>query len=173
MQAAAWVQAVAGVFTFGAACVAAWIAGRVPGWSEQIRTTNRISEQAADLKRVVLISLLKGRSALLHQDTLAAINLIDVAFIDAHAVRDARRNFIAAAGAEPFSADRLLERFHGIIIAVVREMGLSESITAADIQGGYYPRALGKMDEAALIDAEDKLAKRAAIISKPDKARGI
>jgi hypothetical protein len=103
---------------------------------------------------------MKGRSAIAHQDTLAAINLLDVAFIDAKDVRDARSSFMAAATAQPFSADRLVERFHSLIIAVVREMGLNQSITPADIQQGYYPTVLSKLDEGALAEAEEKIARK-------------
>ena len=162
MQIAAWVQASSGVLTLLAAVVAAWIASQVPKWTEEHRARARTAEQVADLQRGVLLALLKGRSALMHQDTLAAINLIDFAFIDSPVVRDARRNFMVAASAEPFSAELLLERFHSLIVATVREVGLSSTITTADIQQGYYPQALTKIDEAALADAEEKIARKAA-----------
>lgn len=160
METAAWVQAIAGALTFLTALVAAWIASQVPKWSEAHRARARPAEQLLDFQRGVLIALMKGRSAIAHPDTLTAINLLDVAFVASPDVRAARRNFMEAANADPFSAERLVERFHAIIVAVVREMGLSAAITPADIQQGYYPIALGKIDEAALVDAEIKLAKR-------------
>jgi hypothetical protein len=151
-----------------AAIVAAWIASRVPKWAEELRLASRRAEQQTDLQRIVLISLMKGRSAMLHQDTLAAINLLDVAFIDSPDVRAARLNFMQAAGSEPFSSERLVERFHALIIAVVRDMGLSAKITPADIQMGYYPRAMGRLDEAALAEAEEKIARRAGASERTD-----
>lgn len=160
MTAAAWVQAIAGVLTFLSALVAAWIAAQVPRWSEEHRAQARSAEQIADLQRNVLIALMKGRSAIVHQDTLAAINLIDVAFLSSLDVRAARRNFMEAANLQPFSPERLVERFYALIVAVVREMGLSAEITPSDIQQGYYPVGLGRLDEAAFADAEAKLARR-------------
>ena len=173
MEAAAWVQAIAGIATFAAAATAAWIASKVPAWSERERAASRKAEQEADLQRYVLVNLLKGRTALVHQDTLAAINLMDVAFLRSPDVRAARNNFMQAAAAEPFSSERLLERFHAMIIAVVREMGLSSDITPADVQLGYYPRLLGQMDEAAIAEAEEKIARRAAseVGPKPGQRR--
>lgn len=160
---AAWIQAISGVLTLFAAITAAWIASQVPKWSETLRKSGRLSEQSDDLKRLVLISLMKGRNAMVHADTLAAINLLDVAFIDSQDVKEARRNFMQAACAEPFSGERLVERFHAIIVCVVREMGLNKDITPADIQQGYYPRVLGQLDEAAIAEAEEKLARRKPI----------
>lgn len=103
---------------------------------------------------------MKGRGAIVHQDTLDAINLIDVAFHQSEAVRAARRAFMECAGAEPFSPVPLVDCFYEILVAVVREMDLSGQITVEDIQQGYYPVGLGKLDGAAFADGEAKLRRR-------------
>jgi hypothetical protein len=48
-----------------------------------------------------------------------------------------------------------------LIEATVRALGLNE-ITGFDVRSGYYPDAILKLDLAALADAEEKLARRAA-----------
>jgi hypothetical protein len=54
----------------------------------------------------------------------------------------------------------VVERYHALIEAVSRSMGFTDQIGTFDIRNGYYPDALTKMDQAAIIDAEEKIARR-------------
>jgi soluble lytic murein transglycosylase-like protein len=159
-----WIQAIAAVLTLGAALAALRVAITSPErsarFAETYRSESKLADEQAALQRIVLASLMKCRAMILHQDALAAINLADVAFVNSKAVRDARNNFMSAAGEDPSQPVKIIERYHALIAAVVREMGLSDSITSTDIQGGYYPRMLGTLDDAAIADAEAKIAKR-------------
>jgi hypothetical protein len=69
--------------------------------------------------------------------------------------------FTKAATAEPFDAEQLIARYLDLIASVAGALGLGDSIDRFDIESGYYPTALGKIDEAAIADAEKKLAERA------------
>jgi hypothetical protein len=159
-----WVQAIAAIATLIAALAALNIAADAPEraatFAELRRSESRIEEVRQALQRHVLVALMKCRASIIHQDALSAINLVDLAFMRSHGVRDARASFMEAAAEG--TPERIIERYHALIAAVVREMGLSDHFSGADLRGGYYPQLLGRIDQATLAEAEAKIAARNA-----------
>lgn len=157
-----WLTAGAALCTLLTAVVAVYLAALAPKkaaeWAETYR---RQSEQASERERLrmhVFVLLMKCRSQILHQDALTAVNLVDVAFSDVPSVRAAYRSFHEATGEDPSSPEKIIERYHVLIDKVSQAVGMSEQISVSDIRSGYYPVALGRLDEAALAEAEAKIA---------------
>lgn len=159
-----WVQAGAAIATLGAAIVATVIAANTPkraaAFAEQYRREGKAADDRAQLRIGVFAALMRCRNQIVHVDAVTALNLVDVAFIDAPQVREAWKHFLVATTAEPFVAVSVVERYHGIIHAIAREMELSDRISLTDIQSAYYSRAFGTLDEAALAEAEEKISRR-------------
>jgi hypothetical protein len=157
------IQAIAAVATFLAAALAVWATFRAPRlaaqFAEQLRVASQKEQEARSAKYLIFANLMQFRSQMLNPNAVASLNLIDVVFRDAREVRDAWRHFQAATQEEPYSFDRIRERYLAIIEKIARDLGLSESITIADIQNSYYPRALGEADEAGFLELQDKLRK--------------
>jgi hypothetical protein len=103
---------------------------------------------------------MRHRAELMAPDARAAINLVDVAFDDVLEVKEARQLFMEAANADPFHATTIVERYHHLIEAVARALSLQ--VSGKDVRLGYYPVAVSKLDEAAIADAEEKIARRQA-----------
>lgn len=166
VTAADWIQAGAAVFTSAAALCALIIAAKAPKWAarwaETYRSQSEKSNEREKLRTYILMTLLRCRKTLVHADALGALNMIDVAFHDCKAIREAHKSFIDATNAQPYSAQTIVERYHFLIDKIVQEMGFGDSISVFDIRNGYYPEALGRIDEAALADADEKIAKRDA-----------
>ncbi len=93
----------------------------------------------------------------MHPNVVGPLNLIDVVFVDSPDVRVAWRHFLEATKEATFSPERLRERYLSIIDKIARDIGLSDKVTIVDIQNSYYPRGLGDMEEAAYLEALDKL----------------
>jgi hypothetical protein len=161
-----WIQAGASIFTMIAAVCAAVIAAKAPKlaarYAEQYRRDNAAADELQRMRTMLFHALMKGRNELLNADTRAAINLVEVAFPHDAGVRNARRMFTRAATAQPFDPDQLIARHLDLIAEVARALGLQDAIDRFDIESGYYPQALGRMDAAALADAESKLAQSQA-----------
>ena len=160
-----WIQAAAAALTMLAAFAALIIAIKAPRWAakfaEEYRSQNAVIERVELLRLTVLTALLKNRSELLHPDARAAINLVDLAFPRDSGVRNARDLFIRASIES--DATNIVERYHALIEAVVRAMNFSQHLTGFDVRAGYYPEAIQRLDAAAIADAEEKIARRAAI----------
>lgn len=157
-----WIQAIASLLTMGAAFLALRIASKAPklaaSYAEEFRRESaRIDEERA-LQIYVFRCLMKGRSEIVHPDTRAAINLCEAAFPDDPRVRAARRMFTKASLADPFDHDGFVKAYLSLLESVTVAVGLGDKIDRFDIESGYYPKALGILDEAAIADASAKLA---------------
>lgn len=161
-----WVQALAAIFTLLAALAALVIAAKAPRlaarYAEEYRRETAAADELRSLQTNVFRALMKGRKEILALDTRAAINLVEAAFPDESRVRNARRMFTKAADAKPFDAEAFVVAFLDLVQEVSIAVGLGDKIDRFDIESGYYPEALGKLDEAAIVDAELKLSKSAA-----------
>jgi hypothetical protein len=144
-----------------AAFIAVWIATKAPRLAAKYAEEYRRETAAADEQRALQVHvarlLMKGRSEILSLDSRTALNLVEVAFPTDKAVRNARRLFTKAAQANPFSADNLVASYLSLIEVVAHAVGM-EDIDRFDIESGYYPEALSRLDEAAIIEAERKIA---------------
>ena len=159
-----WIIAIASATTAVAAIGAFVVARRAPRaaakFADQFRRESVPLEEREKLKTQVLLALLKGRSQLMHQDTIAALNVVDFVFHDEPDVRSSYRLFIEETYAG--GADKIIDRYRHLTASVAKSMGLGSTITEADMRLGYYPTALSKIDQAALADAEERIAKHAA-----------
>lgn len=156
-----WIIAAASLLTMSAAFAALVVAWRAPKmaaqFAESLRTQNEAANERTKLRLNVFIMLMRNRSQMLNQDAIGALNLIEVAFSESQAVREARRAFYAAALENPSNPTRIVERYYALIEKVGNEVGFGDSVGPSDIQSGYYPTAIGRLDEAAYADAEEKI----------------
>lgn len=159
-----YVQAGAAVLTMLAALAAIFVAYRAPEWAakyaESYRRANAKADERDRLRMHTLFLLVRGRKQILHPDVVTAINIVDIAFSDDPDVRDAHRRFIRATDAG--SSENIITAYHSLVLAAARSVGLGEHFRSDDLHNGYYPEGFGKLDEAALAEAEQKLAARAA-----------
>lgn len=158
---ASWAQAVAGLATFAAACVAVKAAYDAPKraaeFAERLRSQSAKSEMMRQAKLNVFSNLLQYRGQILNPHAVASLNVIEIAFEDAKDVRLAWKHFYAAIQENPSSNDKIVERYLGIVQAMARHLSMGDSITVEDVKTYYYPTGLGQLDEAAWLEAQDKI----------------
>lgn len=161
-----WIVALASALTMSAAFTALVVAWRAPKmaaqFAESLRSQNEAATERTRLRFNVFLALMRHRRQILHPDAIGALNLIEIAFFDCQTVRAARDSFFRATLERPSKFDKIVERYHSLIDKVGAEVGFGGHIGPSDIQSGYYPDALGMLDQAALADAEEKIARRAA-----------
>lgn len=161
-----WLQAVASISTAIVAVAALLIAMRAPEaaarFAEKYRSDNQAEEEKTRIKVGVFVTLMQHRALMLAPNAVAAVNLIDVAFVDSPRVRDAHKSFMAATAEDPFQPEKTVERYHALIEAVARDLGFMDRLSVMDLRTAYYPAAMGKFDEAAFAEAEEKIARRQA-----------
>jgi len=159
-----FVQAGAAVLTMIAAFAALFVAIKAPKWAasyaESFRREHAKIDERDRLRMHTLLMLVRGRKQILHPDTVTALNIVDLAFSDEFAVRDAHRSFIRATNGG--TSEQIVTNYYALVLAAARSVGLGEHFLSDDLHNGYYPEGLGKLDEAALAEAEQKLAAKAA-----------
>ncbi|WP_374452952.1 DUF6680 family protein [Phenylobacterium sp.] len=155
---AAWVQAVAGIFTFGAAAWAVIAAYRAPklaaAFADELRRSSTADDAIRNEKQWILSTLMRYRGQMLHHDVVSALNMVEITFVDSMDVRDAYRQWwnTIEGGDHPPALRR--ERFYGIITAIVADMGLGRKLRASDIERAYYPNFVGRRIEVELAETE-------------------
>jgi hypothetical protein len=158
---AAEIQAAAAIATFFASLSAVWAAFRAPKiaaeFAENLRANSSAQDENRRLKLFIFSTLMQHRGSILAEDSLSAINLIDVVFVSSPQVREARRDFMNAATTEPFVANSLIERFFNMIHSITQDLGLNEKITISDIRSVYFPRDKGERAELELLERQQKL----------------
>lgn len=157
------IQAFAAGATFLAAVLAVWATFRAPKlaaqFAERLRVEGQKGEEERRLKVQVFTTLMQNRAQIAGSNAVSALNVIDVVFCESPEVREAWRHFRLATDEQPYSAEKVVERYLSIIEKMARDLGLARSITISDIQACYYPEKLGHMDEAAYWEAQAKLRK--------------
>jgi hypothetical protein len=156
-----WIQAVAAVLTFGAAGLAVWATFRAPKlaaeFAERLRADAQVDDEKRRMKLFVFTTLMQYRAAILNPNCVAALNLIDVAFIDDTKTREAWKDFCHATDPKNNLTQSITERYIQILDKMAQGLGLSSQISIFDVRACYYPEGMGKMDHAALLEAEDKI----------------
>ena len=155
---AAWEQAVAGMFTFGAAAWAVVAAYRAPRlaaeFADELRRLSAAEDAVRNEKQWILSTLMRYRGQMLHHDVVSALNMVEITFVDSMDVRDAYRQWwnTIEGGEHPFALRR--ERFYALIAAIVADIGLGRKLRASDIERAYYPNFVGKRIDVELAETE-------------------
>lgn len=169
-EGAAWAQALFGFFTFLAAGLAVKAAYDAPKraaeFAEALRQESQIADERRRVKLNVLTTLLQHRATFEYAESVNALNLITIAFVDDQEVRDAYTHFLGEADKddEAFNLGALRERYLSLIEKIVRNVGLSERITVADVHQGYYPKFLEKHRILANWELEQRLGAALATV---------
>lgn len=169
-----WIQAVASLFIMVAAITALIIAWKAPRlaakFAEEYRSQNAAREQMHLMQLHVFLQLMAHRAELANPLARQAVNSVDVIFAAHPEVRSARQMFMAAVNGRPTDSTIIVERYHSLIEAVARAVGIANLVGPMDIRLGYYPEAAGKLDLAAIAEAEEKIARREAVKQSPNEA---
>jgi hypothetical protein len=104
-------------------------------------------------------TMVKFRAQVLHTDAVAAVNLIDLVFADAREVRAAHEQFLVSVDDVTVGDAVRRERFRRIIEAMSRHLGLSQKLTAKDIDRAWYPGFMGKSVDVLIHETNEKWAK--------------
>lgn len=160
---ASWAQAVFSAFTFAAACVAVKASYDAPKkaaeFAEELRAKSQTGDERRRVKLSVLATLLQHRATFEYAEAVNALNMITIAFVDDQEVRDAYTHFLNEASRQgAVNSGALRERYLSIIEKIVRNVGLSDRITVADVHQGYFPNFLEKHRLLANKELEDRWA---------------
>lgn len=116
--------------------------------------------QRIDARKTVLSALVANRHQVLSQDTVRALNLIDLVFHDEPKVRKLWTEYFEMLGNEglnnPVGWDQRNKKNVELITEIAKCVGLGRHIAHLDIQRTYSPVGLGQQ-EARLIELQTEL----------------
>ena len=140
---AAVVQALAAVFTFGAACVALYITSEAPKRAVKLAEQLRVESEFAEARRIekyrIFRTLMDHRGRdLSAPEPVDAINMIYVVFHDDFGVQKAHKELMFFInGIE--NRGNFSRAYMTLCAEIAKSLGFPDSLTGADIDRGYFP----------------------------------
>jgi hypothetical protein len=114
-------------------------------------TAEPLADPLRSSKLLTLVSIMRHRGQPAHPDFVAALNGVDVVFMNDGDVRAAYSAFLDVQGQ---GAELVKERLFDLIAMMVLNLGVADRITAADIERRYEPAQGKSRLKSVLEDAE-------------------
>ncbi len=153
---AAFLSAVAAI----AAAIATWRAPiSAAQIAERLRRQGDSELEARRFKLNVFATIMQGRAELASEDTVRALNSIDVAFNKSEGVRESWAELYQSLNTSPWQAHVVDERMRRLLREMAQDLGISDTLRIDDFGRTYFPTALAQ-------DREMRSLERAATLKR-------
>lgn len=120
----------------GFAALATWVAPRSAAkLGENLRRANERQKQ----KLYVFSSLMQERAQIYSENSVRALNLIDIVFNESREVRERWSELFLAFHMKPLMQHVIDERLRKLLSAIAQDIGLSDGLRSDDLGRVYYP----------------------------------
>ncbi len=151
---AASLSAVAAV----AAAVATWRAPiSAAKMAEKLRRQGDNELESRRFRLNVFALLMQGRAELASEDTVRALNSIDVAFNKSVSVREAWAELYQALGTSPMQNHVVDERVRKLLREMAQDLGIADTLRLDDFARTYFPTALAQDREMRALQRRETL----------------
>jgi hypothetical protein len=159
---AAFLSAIAAI----AAAVATWrgpmSAARM---AEQLRRSAENEMESRRFRFNVFATVMQGRAEIWSEDTVRALNSIDIAFHRSAKVREAWAELFQALNAKPNVSHVIDERIRKLLKEMASDLGLADALRLDDFGRVYFPTALGEEREVRALERQAALARLKGVAS--------
>lgn len=126
----------------GFAAIATWRAPAAAAkLAESLRRDAERQNERQRQKLKVFASLMQERARVYSDDSIRALNLIDVVFNECRDVREAWSELFLAFQMNPLVEHVIDERLRKMLAAIAKDIGLSDELRNDDLGRVYYPNA--------------------------------
>lgn len=143
-----------------AAAVAAW---RVPlataRMADQLRQRSDADMESRRFRLNIFAYIMQGRAEIWSEETVRALNSIDVAFNHSRSVREAWAELYQALNSRPQPTHLVDERVRKLLREMAQDLGLAESLRMDDFGRVYFPTAMLEEREVRALERQATLAR--------------
>lgn len=152
--AAAFLSAIAAV----AAAIATWRAPlSAAKIAERLRSQSENSAESRRFRMNVFATLMQGRAEIASEQTVQALNSIDIAFSDSPLVREAWAELYQALNISPMPGHMVDERIRKLLREMAKDLGIADTLRLDDFARIYFPQALAQDREMRVLQREEAL----------------
>ena len=138
---AAFLSAIAAI----AAAVATWRGPRSAALiAERLRRESEGDRESRRFRLQVFSTIMQNRAEIYSEDSVKALNSIDVAFNEASSVREAWAELLNALNTADIPSHVVDERLRKLLREMADNLGLSKSLRQDDFGRIYYPTAIAE-----------------------------
>ncbi|MDR3460945.1 MAG: hypothetical protein P4L76_01365 [Beijerinckiaceae bacterium] len=140
----ATIAAVASAVATAFAAYASWRAPRAAAeLAERLRRDAERADERRRQKFFIFANLMQDRSSIYSDNAVKSLNLIDVVFHDSRSVREAWAElFLTFSNQAIMQGQGHDEKLRQLLVAMAKDLGLSEQFGVADLSRVYYPTIL-------------------------------
>lgn len=122
------------------AAYATWSAPRAAAkLAEALRRDAERHDQRQRQKLAVFATLMQERADISSENSVRALNLIDIAFNDSRTVREAWAELYLAFSTKPYQQPIVDERLRRLLAAVAKDIGIADELRTDDLGRVYIP----------------------------------
>lgn len=141
-----------------AAAIATWRAPiSAARMAETLRRRGDNEVEARRFKLNVFALIMQGRAELASEDTVRALNSIDVAFNNSGLVREAWAELYQALGTDPLVKHVVEERVRKLLREMAQDLGIADTLRLDDFARIYFPTALAQDREMRALQRQHTL----------------
>ncbi|HEY0012680.1 MAG TPA: DUF6680 family protein [Allosphingosinicella sp.] len=138
---AAFLSAVAAI----AAAIAAWRGPRSAALiAERLRRESEGEQESRRFRLQVFSTIMQSRAEIYSEDSVKALNSIDVAFSQAPLVRESWAELLNALNTPSIPSHVVEERLRKLLREMADDLGLSKSLRQDDFGRVYFPNAIAE-----------------------------
>jgi hypothetical protein len=131
-----------------ATCLAAIATWRAPTaaakLAESLRRDAEMQDERQRQKLSVFTSLMQERAQISSENSVRALNLIDVVFNESRDVREAWSELLLAFHMNPLVPHVIDERLRKLLGTIAKDVGLSDDLRNDDLGRVYYPNVMAQ-----------------------------
>jgi hypothetical protein len=136
-----------------AAAVATWRAPiSAAQTAERLRRQGDSELESRRFRLNVFSAIMQGRAELASEDTVRALNSIDVAFNMSNSVRESWAELYQSLNTSPWQAHVVEERTRKLLREMAQHLGISDTLRLDDFGRTYFPTALAEDREMRALE---------------------
>ena len=167
---AALLSAIAAV----AAAIATWRAPiSAAKMAENLRRQGDRELESRRFRLNVFASIMQGRAEIYSEDTVRALNSIDVAFNRSASVREAWAELYQALNTMPTPSHVVDERIRKLLREMATDLGLADTLRLDDFARIYFPKAMSQEREMRVLQRQEALERLAGRGSSPPSPESV
>jgi hypothetical protein len=163
---AAFLSAVAAI----AAAVATWRAPlSAAKTAEHLRRQGDNELESRRFRLNVFTAIMQGRAEIWSEDTVTALNSVDVAFYSSIPVREAWAELYQALNTSPMPMHVVDERTRKLLREMAKDLGLADSLRLDDFGRVYFPNAIAEDRQMRNLQRREAMDRLTGQSATPDR----
>jgi hypothetical protein len=140
--------------------------------AERLRRETETERESYRFRFNVFAMIMQGRAEIYSEDSVKALNSIDIAFYRSPLVREAWAELFQSLNKGPYVDHVIEERVRRLLKEMAADLGLADSLRLDDFGRVYFPKAVVEEREVRALERQAALVRLKGLPTPPAGAEG-